>query len=66
MNMHIHVDLIAGLPYEDLPTFAKSFDDVYGLGADMLQLGFLKVLPGTQMRRETEQHDFALYGRTAL
>lgn len=56
-NMHIHVDLIAGLPYEDLPTFAKSFDDVYGLGADMLQLGFLKVLPGTQMRRETEQHD---------
>ena len=55
-NMHIHVDLIAGLPYEDLPTFAKSFDDVYGLGADMLQLGFLKVLPGTQMRRETEQH----------
>lgn len=56
-NMHIHVDLIAGLPYEDLPTFAKSFDDVYGLGADMLQLGFLKVLPGTQMRFETEQHD---------
>ena len=56
-NMHIHVDLIAGLPYEDLPTFAKSFDDVYGLGADMLQLGFLKVLPGTQMRRETEKHD---------
>lgn len=56
-NMHIHVDLIAGLPYEDLPTFAKSFDDVYGLGADMLQLGFLKVLPGTQMRRDTEQHD---------
>ena len=56
-NMHIHVDLIAGLPYEDLPTFAKSFDDVYGLGADMLQLGFLKVLPGTQIRRETEQHD---------
>ena len=56
-NMHIHVDLIAGLPYEDLPTFAKSFNDVYGLGADMLQLGFLKVLPGTQMRREAEEHD---------
>lgn len=55
-NMHIHVDLIAGLPYEDLPTFGKSFDDVYGLQADMLQLGFLKVLPGTQMRQETEQH----------
>lgn len=55
-NMHIHVDLIAGLPYEDLPTFAKSFNDVYGLEADMLQLGFLKVLPGTQMRKETEKH----------
>ena len=55
-NMHIHVDLIAGLPYENLPTFAKSFNDVYGLEADMLQLGFLKVLPGTQMRKETEKH----------
>lgn len=55
-NMHIHVDLIAGLPYEDLPTFAKSFNDVYSLEAHMLQLGFLKVLPGTQMRRETLQH----------
>lgn len=56
-NMHIHVDLIAGLPYEDLPTFAKSFNDVYGLGAHMLQLGFLKVLPGTQMRKETKEHE---------
>lgn len=63
-NMHIHVDLIAGLPYEDLPTFAKSFDDVYGLGADMLQLGFLKVLPGTQMRRETEKHDLRYMDET--
>ena len=56
-NMHIHVDLIAGLPYEDLQTFAKSFNDVYGLGAHMLQLGFLKVLPGTQMRNEDKQHE---------
>ena len=55
-NMHIHVDLIAGLPYEDLPTFGKSFDDVYGLHAHMLQLGFLKVLPGTQMEMETGEH----------
>ncbi|MGM9568770.1 MAG: B12-binding domain-containing radical SAM protein [Phascolarctobacterium sp.] len=55
-NMHIHVDLIAGLPFEDLPTFGKSFDDVYGLGAHMLQLGFLKVLPGTQMEKETAVH----------
>lgn len=56
-NMHIHVDLIAGLPYEDLPTFGKSFDDVYGLNAHMLQLGFLKVLPGTQMQNEAKQHE---------
>lgn len=55
-NMHIHVDLIAGLPYEGLKEFAKSFNDVYGLGSDMLQLGFLKVLPGTQMNLEQEKH----------
>lgn len=55
-NMHIHVDLIAGLPYEDLPTFGKSFNDVYELDAHMLQLGFLKVLPGTQMEKETDEH----------
>lgn len=57
-NMHIHVDLIAGLPYESLKEFTKSFDDVSGLGADMLQMGFLKVLPGTQMEQETAQHGF--------
>lgn len=56
-NMHIHVDLIAGLPYEGLKEFAKSFNDVYGLDADMLQLGFLKVLPGTQMNKEQMEHD---------
>ena len=56
-NMHIHVDLIAGLPYEDLSTFGKSFDDVYGLHAHMLQLGFLKVLPGTQMQKEAQEHE---------
>lgn len=55
-NMHIHVDLIAGLPYEDLQQFGQSFNDVYGLHAHMLQLGFLKVLPGTQMNREKAEH----------
>ena len=55
-NMHLHLDLIAGLPYESLQEFRKSFDDVYGLKPDMLQLGFLKVLPGTQMNKETELH----------
>ena len=55
-NMHLHLDLIAGLPYEGLTEFAKSFNDVYSLQPQMLQLGFLKVLPGTQMSRETKQH----------
>ena len=55
-NMHLHMDLIAGLPYESLKEFRKSFDDVYGLQPHMLQLGFLKVLPGTQMSHETQEH----------
>lgn len=46
-NMHIHLDLIAGLPYEDYESFKKSFNYVYSLKPDMLQLGFLKVLHGT-------------------
>ena len=46
-NMHIHLDLIAGLPFEDMQSFRKSFNDVYALRPQMLQLGFLKVLSGT-------------------
>ena len=57
-NAHIHVDLIAGLPYEDYDTFRKSFNDVYGLGADNLQLGFLKMLKGTQIREQAEQFNY--------
>ena len=53
-NMHIHVDLIAGLPYEGLPEFAKSFDDVFSLGADNVQLGFLKLLKGAPLRADAE------------
>lgn len=49
-NMHIHIDLIAGLPYENLTIFAKSFNTGYALGAQMLQLGFLKLLYGSAMR----------------
>lgn len=51
-NMHIHLDLIAGLPYEDIQSFQKSFDDVYALRPQMLQLGFLKVLHGTPIADE--------------
>jgi hypothetical protein len=47
--IHTHVDLIAGLPAEDLTRFATSFDFAFALGADMLQLGFLKVLAGSPM-----------------
>mgnify|MGYP002236175449 CR=1 FL=1 len=43
-NIHQHLDLIAGLPGEDLASFSASFDDVYRLHPDQLQLGFLKVL----------------------
>lgn len=48
-NVHQHLDLIAGLPYEDLQSFRKSFDDVYSLYPEQLQLGFLKVLKGSYM-----------------
>lgn len=53
-NMHVHIDLIAGLPLEDLHTFAQSFNTGYALGAQMLQLGFLKLLHGAAMREEPE------------
>lgn len=52
-NIHIHLDLIAGLPYEDYESFGKSFDYVYALKPHMLQLGFLKVLPGTVLENES-------------
>lgn len=48
-NIHIHLDLIAGLPFEDLHTFQKSFNEVYALHPHQLQLGFLKVLKGSGM-----------------
>lgn len=57
-NAHIHVDLIAGLPYEDYGTFRKSFNDVYNLGAHNLQLGFLKLLKGTEIRRESGAYNY--------
>ncbi len=47
----LHLDLIAGLPGEDLASFSRSFDYAFAFGADALQLGFLKILPGTTMAR---------------
>jgi len=53
---HIHTDLIAGLPHEDLESFKNSFDEAYALGADMLQLGFLKILHGTEMKKKAAEY----------
>lgn len=56
-NIHIHLDLIAGLPFEDLPRFQTSFNDVYALRPQQLQLGFLKVLKGSDMERYASEYD---------
>ena len=55
-NIHQHLDLIAGLPFEDYESFGRSFNDVYAMRPDQLQLGFLKILKGSQMHREAEQY----------
>jgi len=53
-NIHIHVDLIAGLPYETLDEFRSSFDRAYSLNTHHLQLGFLKLLHGSALRNQAE------------
>lgn len=55
-NVHQHLDLIAGLPFEDIKSFSKSFDDVYALKPHQLQLGFLKVLKGSYMEKRKEEY----------
>jgi len=55
-NIHQHLDLIAGLPYEDYESFSKSFQDVYSLHPQQLQLGFLKVLKGSYMEEHLEEY----------
>lgn len=57
-NVHQHLDLIAGLPFEDMESFQKSFNDVYRLQPEQLQLGFLKVLKGSYM--EEKKADYGL------
>ncbi len=57
-NMHMHLDLIAGLPYESYVSFAHSFNDVFALSPDMLQLGFLKLLKGTKIRAQAEAYNY--------
>lgn len=57
-NIHQHLDLIAGLPYEDYASFGRSFNDVYALKPEQLQLGFLKVLKGSMIYHR--QKDFEI------
>lgn len=56
-NIHQHLDLIAGLPFEDFATFARSFDEIYALHPDQLQLGFLKVLKGSYMYEHAAEYE---------
>ena len=56
-NIHVHLDLIAGLPFETYARFARSFDDAYG-SCDLLQLGFLKLLHGTELRARAEEYGY--------
>lgn len=57
-TIHVHLDLIAGLPYENLESFKKSFDDVIRIKPDMLQLGFLKLLKGSRIRNEADKYGY--------
>ena len=57
-TIHIHLDLIAGLPYENYESFRKSFDDVVRLRPHVLQLGFLKLLKGSKLRDEEEKFSY--------
>ena len=55
-NIKQHLDLIAGLPGENLASFIKSFNDVYSSEPEEIQLGFLKLLRGSAMREEAEEY----------
>lgn len=55
-NVHQHLDLIAGLPYEDYDSFRNSFNEVYGMRPEQLQLGFLKVLKGSYMYEKASEY----------
>lgn len=56
-NIHQHLDLIAGLPCEDYESFRRSFEQVYHMKPDQLQLGFLKVLKGSSMYHEAQKYE---------
>lgn len=62
-NIHQHLDLIIGLPYEDYKSFRKSFNDVYEIGVEKIQLGFLKLLKGSEIRLNQEEHGYKYLDR---
>ncbi len=62
-NIHQHLDLIAGLPYEDMESFHRSFNDVYALRPQQLQLGFLKVLKGSYMEEKAVEYQLVFQER---
>lgn len=62
-NMHIHADLIAGLPYENLESFRNSFNKLYTLKPDMLQPGFLKLLHGSELREKSDDFGCRFSGK---
>lgn len=62
-NIHIHLDLIAGLPFEGYESFKKSFNDVYVMRPYQLQLGFLKVLKGTVIREKAKEYGIVYHDK---
>lgn len=57
-NIHLHVDLILGLPYETKESFAQSFRDVFNLGAHYIQMGILKILPDTPISKQVQDFEY--------
>ncbi len=62
-NIHLHLDLIAGLPYEDYKSFAFSFNEAFAMRPEQLQLGFLKLLKGTQMQQKAEEYGMVFHDK---
>ncbi len=58
-NIHVHLDLIAGLPCESMDSFRNSFNEVYSMKPHQLQLGFLKMLKGSKIREEAHRHGYS-------
>jgi len=58
-NIHLHIDLILGLPYETRDSFARSFGDLFAMGAHYVQMGLLKILPDTPISQSTEDFKYS-------